>query len=114
MRLHVRSHYASKPAYYVEKARRRRKDYRENTYTPLFEYLASHSCVDCGEADPIVLEFDHVDRNEKTAAVSEMIRDQRPWRVILEEIAQCQVRCANCHRRRTARQQGWFSYLPVG
>ena len=71
------------------------------------EYLLSHPCVDCGEADPVVLEFDHV-RGEKVANLSTMIRD-RPWRAIVEEIDKCEVRCANCHRRRTARQFGWYT-----
>ena len=71
------------------------------------DYLLTHPCVDCGEADPVVLEFDHV-RGEKVANLSMMIRS-RPWRVIMEEIDKCDVRCANCHRRRTARQFGWYA-----
>jgi hypothetical protein len=30
------------------------------------------------------------------------------WNRILAEIAKCQVRCANCHRRKTARDFKWF------
>jgi len=67
----------------------------------VLEYLAAHPCVDCGEGDPRVLDFDHV-RDVKSAAISAMIRDRRPMRAIWDEIAKCDVRCANCHRRRTA------------
>jgi hypothetical protein len=73
----------------------------------LRDYLTSHPCVDCGECDPVVLEFDHV-RGDKVANVSKMVRD-RPWSAILQELEKCEVRCANCHRRRTARQFGWHT-----
>ena len=73
------------------------------------EYLQSHRCVDCGEADPLVLEFDHV-RGEKRGDISRMMRE-RPWAIVLAEIEKCDVRCANCHRRRTAKQSGWYTYL---
>ena len=72
-------------------------------------YLIAHPCVDCGEADPIVLEFDHV-RGTKIGNASQMVRD-RPWSAIVSELAKCDVRCANCHRRRTARDYGWYAYL---
>jgi hypothetical protein len=30
------------------------------------------------------------------------------WPTILKELSKCDVRCANCHRRRTARDFKWF------
>jgi hypothetical protein len=30
------------------------------------------------------------------------------WARILEELQKCDVRCANCHRRKTARDFKWF------
>jgi hypothetical protein len=30
----------------------------------------------------------------------------RSWQSILDEMAKCEVVCANCHRRRTARRRG--------
>ena len=74
----------------------------------LLDYLHSHPCVDCGEADPVVLEFDHV--RDKVANVSALIHAQRPWGVILEEIEKCQVRCANCHRRKTCERLSSFRF----
>jgi hypothetical protein len=73
------------------------------------DYLTEHPCVDCGEDDPVVLEFDHV-RGVKHGNVSSMVRS-RSWNDILTGLEKCEVRCANCHRRRTARRQGWFAYL---
>lgn len=65
-----------------------------------WEYLSTHPCIDCGEADPIVLEFDHV--REKRANVGDLLRGGADWVRVQREIENCEVRCANCHRRRTA------------
>jgi hypothetical protein len=62
-------------------------------------------CIDCGEADPVVLEFDHRDRSEKRANVSRLLANG--WATVLCEIEKCDIRCVNCHRRRTAEQFGW-------
>jgi hypothetical protein len=67
------------------------------------EYLSGQACVDCGETDQVVLELDHV-RGSKVSDVSTMIGRATSWKRIVEEIAKCEVRCANCHRRRTASQ----------
>lgn len=66
------------------------------------DYLKTHPCIDCGEDDIIVLEFDHRNPDEKsfTIASATSKRFVTP-QIILDEIAKCDVRCANCHRRRT-------------
>lgn len=73
----------------------------------LVEYLREHPCIDCGEQDPVVLDFDHVDRSDKRKAVSFLTRSGYPWATVMAEVDKCQVRCANCHRRRTAIQFEW-------
>ena len=70
----------------------------------------THPCVDCGETDPVVLEFDHL--REKLFDIGRGIRDKN-WDLLLAEIAKCEVVCANCHRRRTARRGG-FAAFPSG
>jgi hypothetical protein len=67
------------------------------------EYFASHPCADCGEVDPIVLEFDHL--GGKLFDIGTALPCQS-WASILAEIEKCEVVCANCHRRRTKRRQG--------
>src|SRR5438309_12051087 len=57
--------------------------------------LATHPCVDCGGIDPVVLHFDHL--RDKRRDVSFMCSSGWAWSTILEEIAKCAVRCANCH-----------------
>lgn len=71
------------------------------------EYLLSHPCVDCGEDDMIILDFDHRDPTTKTLDINKMIHNcTRSLESIQHEIAKCDVRCAGCHRRRTAKQFG--------
>lgn len=75
----------------------------------IIEYLLAHPCIDCGESDIIVLEFDHC-RGDKKLAVASMIHRNYSWKVILEEIGKCDVRCANCHRRKTAKEGNHYRY----
>jgi hypothetical protein len=65
-------------------------------------YLTEHPCVDCGERDVRCLEFDHRDRAVKTANVATLLRRVQSWDRVLREIEKCDVRCANCHKRKTA------------
>ena len=54
-------------------------------------------CVDCGESNPLVLDFDHV-RGEKFGNVSDLARQAYSIKKIQKEIEKCETRCANCHR----------------
>jgi hypothetical protein len=72
----------------------------------VFDYLSTHPCVECGENDPMVLEFDHIGSKRKT--IAELIRDGASIQSLQREIDQCQVMCANCHRRKTMKARGWF------
>jgi hypothetical protein len=54
-------------------------------------------CVDCGESNPLVLDFDHV-RGEKFGNVSDLARQAYSIKKIQKEIEKCEIRCANCHR----------------
>jgi len=74
----------------------------------ILEHLLKHPCVDCGESDPTVLEFDHL--RDKKAPISKLIRYSRIDK-LLEEIEKCEVRCANCHSRKTAKDQSWYKFL---
>src|SRR5262245_14610993 len=68
-----------------------------------YSYLERHPCVDCRCSDLCVLEFDHV--GKKSGTVSALARNGVGLDRLTREISQCEVRCANCHRRRTAARQ---------
>jgi hypothetical protein len=65
----------------------------------LREIKEASGCVDCGESNHIVLDFDHI--KNKKYNISRMIHDGFSWAAIKKEIAKCEVVCANCHRIRT-------------
>jgi hypothetical protein len=79
---------------------------REDNRWRLVAYLLKHPCVDCGETDPVVLDFDHL--RDKRMNVSALVNQPAPWNVILAEIRKCEVVCANCHRRRTCERVGGY------
>ena len=81
---------------------------RQASHRLVLEYLFTHPCVDCGESDPVVLEFDHL--RDKVKNISAMANASQPWEKIEAEIAKCEVVCANCHRRRTAQRINSFRY----
>ena len=96
--------------YYNKKANestaKRRLRHREY----VFNYLLSHPCVDCFESDPIVLEFHHINPEKKSFTIGNAIQSPRSIETIQKEIDKCEVLCANCHKRRTAKEQEWFKY----
>jgi len=74
----------------------------------VYEYLLRHPCVDCGETNPVVLEFDHL--NGKNMDISEMIGKGYSIKSIMKEIEKCEVVCSNHHSIRTARRANWYIY----
>jgi hypothetical protein len=105
-----REHYLANRQRYVDQARIRKYVLRRERTAYLIKFFASHPCTDCGEDDPVVLDFDHVNPETKSFDVSQAL-PFRSWQSILEEIAKCEVVCANCHRRRTARRRGALRLL---
>ncbi len=95
------------------KARREVQDRRKISIRRyVFDILRKSVCVDCGESDPIVLDFDHV-RGRKKMAVSGLVSRAASLFTINREIKKCEVRCANCHRRKTAKEQKWLKFMEV-
>jgi hypothetical protein len=77
---------------------------RERAHAYVLTHLRETQCVECGESDPVVLEFDHV--GEKTWEVGALTGRATRIALISEEIAKCEVVSCNCHRRRTYLRRG--------
>lgn len=108
----LRKQLASRKYYEANKAKvkartrehttRTRKEVREWLHT----YLLEHPCIDCGEDNPIILEFDHV-RGKKVFNIGEASSKGYSLKRVVAEVAKCEVRCANCHRKKTYKEAGW-------
>jgi hypothetical protein len=75
------------------------------------EYKLAHGCIDCGyNKCAEALEFDH-----KPGFSGRPITSMSHYlpASILKEIEKCEVRCANCHKRKTF-ERGQFHRSPGG
>jgi hypothetical protein len=100
------AHYAANRQRYIDNAKARTRRTLEERTRLIVDYLEAHPCADCGEADVVVLEFDHI--GPKEFNVSTAIRGERSLRAMLDEVV-----CANCHKRRTAQRAGFRRLLFV-
>ncbi len=103
-----KEHYAAHKQRYIDQAQRVKEKLRRERTLLLIGYFKTHPCIDCGEDDPVVLEFDHL--GEKRFNIGHAIAG-RNWQSILDEMAKCEVVCANCHRRRTSQRRGALRVL---
>ena len=102
-----KTHYADNVDAYKAKSKISNKIAADRNRQYIKEYLSNHPCVDCGETDIQVLEFDHIDMLRSTGGRVSQHMSCSIERLELE-ISKCEVRCGNCHIRRTRLQMGWF------
>lgn len=63
--------------------------------------LKTAPCADCGNSyPPVCMDFDHV-RGEKLFGIAKIRNRGVDWQRVLDEVAKCDIVCANCHRLRT-------------
>lgn len=79
----------------IRKIQRKNGVIRNRQYVD--NYLKNKSCIDCGNTDVRVLEFDHV-RGKKEGNICHAIRNAWKLERLVEEIKKCEIRCCNCHR----------------
>lgn len=88
-------HYQANRAKYLAKEKAKRAKIRQ-----LLQEAKNHPCMDCGSSYPYyVMDFDHRPGEDKIFNPSEATTKSE--RLLLEEIAKCDLVCANCHRFRT-------------
>jgi hypothetical protein len=92
----------------IELSAKRRKKNKREVQAWIIDYLSTHPCVDCGESNIVVLEFDHIDPKQKTMTVSQLVGEGYTLPKVKAEVAKCVIRCANCHRKKTAQTRGWY------
>jgi hypothetical protein len=66
----------------------------------VIDYKLQRGCTDCGfKGHHAALHFDHLPGHEKVRDIKS--GGQLGWQALLDEIAKCEVVCANCHAIRT-------------
>ncbi len=66
-------------------------------------------CMDCGQFFPYpAMQFDHRVGEIKLGNVATMVSQNQARRKIIDEIAKCDLVCANCHSIRTAKRRGYL------
>ena len=109
-KIYKQQHYQNNKAAYKKKARFHTKRYVAKARVLVYEFKLGNPCNDCGETDPIVLEFNHLAPEDKRGHVSEMVNNGYSERTIMDEIRKCVILCANCHRRRTAKDFEYYTH----
>jgi hypothetical protein len=74
----------------------------------IYNVLGRSKCEDGGIADPLVLEFDHLGLKRKS--VMTMVWEGHCMETIEREMSKCEIRCANCHRRKTSADRNTYRH----
>lgn len=62
------------------------------------QWKANESCYKCGDTRGYVLDYHHINPNNKIDTVARMTSNNYNLNKVKEEISKCVVLCANCHR----------------
>ena len=96
---------AANPTKVKASNRRAKIKYRAKWQKFLKAYKVEKGCMDCGfDKWYEALDFDHV-RGDKLFEIRAHIVQSKSEAVIMNEIAKCEVVCANCHRHRTEQRR---------
>lgn len=103
-KIYRKEHYLKNKQKYIDKASAYRIEFKRRFFT----WLSTQQCADCENNDFRVLEFDH--RYDKLFNVSEILNSCSA-KLLWEEVAKCDIVCANCHRIRTAVSFNYYNYM---
>ena len=88
-----KKHYEANKDKYISKA----KNYRQSNVEDFIEFKKTLKCNRCPEDRWWVLDFHHINPEEKDREVSNLIKSASKER-IQKELEKCEVLCSNCHR----------------
>ncbi len=78
--------------------------YRKRNRQFVWDFLKINPCKECGEDNPRVLDFHHLDPTTKHRNIAVMKAGRWGTEAIQKEIDKCIVLCSNCHRKETSEQ----------
>lgn len=81
-----------------ERKRRNKENTKAKNLEYIYNYLKDKQCIDCGFSNWLALEFDHQGNKEFNVSEGLLYSLDR----VKKEIEKCEIRCANCHRIKTA------------
>lgn len=93
---------------HLRNVKERKKAARVVAREYVWEYLATHPCIQCGEFDPRVLEFHHRKDEQKEKDIARMVGDGYSTPRLQEELDKCDVLCSNCHRKLTMDERKYW------
>ena|ERR1700728_185754 len=70
------------------------KGLRRRNLAYKWSHFEDHPCIDCGQTNPMLLEFDHI--SDKKFNITSLMRGSIDR--LKTEMAKCVVRCVACHR----------------
>lgn len=109
-RLKHKKFYQDNKAHCIEYSLNAKWQIRANALQFVMDYCKD-GCSECNEKDFTCLEFDHIDPTTKRMNISIMVGRGYSINSIKAELVKCRILCANCHKKRTAKQFGWYKSL---
>ena len=67
-----------------------------NKIQQINEYKSCRGCRKCGDTRFYVLDFHHINSNDKEFSISDKVRVK--FEHLIPEMDKCDILCANCHR----------------
>lgn len=96
-REYSKRHYARNKKAIIAKKVKRQAEIREH-----IRLSKAGPCMDCGNSfPPFVMDYDHRDPSAKSMSLADAPKSGWSNKRLEEEIAKCDLVCANCHRIRT-------------
>ncbi len=100
-------HYQENKDRVIQRSKLRNTKIRNDIRKWIWTYLSTSVCIECGESDPVLLDFHHRDRTTKEFNIGST-QNRRTLGQIQAEVAKCDVLCVVCHRRQTALEGNWW------